>query len=125
MVVARSSDLRSPAACIKGRRIEATLCPRSLERILPRHLVARPRAAQRIAIRAGVAALRRDENDAVRRARAINRSSGRTLEDLDVVDVGGIEMDHPIGGRRPFLLTTHVPTANASTAGIDLIEVRG
>ena len=68
--------------------------------------------------------LGRDQNHAVGRARAIDRCRCRAFQDLDVLYVIGVDVDHPVWRRGAFELSAHILTANPCPAGIDRIEVR-
>src|SRR2546422_738735 len=59
-------------------------------------VVERRGGAVREARRAGAARLRRDQHDALAGARAIDRARGRALQDLDVLDVVGVQVDGAI-----------------------------
>ena len=69
------------------------------------------RSEYRVCARA--TALRRDEDDAVRRARAVDRRRRRALENLDALDVARIEIHHAVRRRRALELAADVLSADA------------
>ena len=66
----------------------------------------------------------RYQNHAVCRARAVNRSRSSTLQNLHVLDVIGVDVDHAVRRRGALELAAHILAANSCPAGIDRIEVR-
>src|SRR6267143_6968939 len=88
------------------------------------YLVAGERAAQLITRYSGATMFGGDQDHAVRGSRAVNRCCGRPLQDLDVLDVVGVDVDHAVGRGSSFALTPVVLSTDASAACVDRIEVR-
>ena len=76
--------------------IEAALAGPRLQRNEMADVVERRGGTVRKARRVGAARLRRDQHDALAGARAIDRARGRALQDLDVLDVVGVQVDGAI-----------------------------
>src|SRR5213592_2973572 len=68
------------------------LRPRALQRIGAVEVVGGDRAAERVVGRAGFTVLGRDQHDALAGARTVDGRRGRTLEDLDRLDVVGVDV---------------------------------
>ena len=66
----------------------------------------------------------RYQNHAVCRARAVNRSRRGTLQNLHVLDVIGVDVDHAVRRRCSLELTAYILAADSGSARIDRIEVR-
>ena len=115
----------APASRDGGCRAPLALPVLPLQRIDLRDLVVRSRSCGASSASVPSAALRRDEDDAIRRARAVDRRRRRSLENLDALDVGGIEIHHPVRRRRSLELAADVLSADARRrTGVDRIEVR-
>ena len=64
-----------------------------------------------------------DEDYTVGRASSIDCRCGRALQNLDVLDVLRVDVDHSVRGRCALELTAVVLTAYSAAAGIDRVEV--
>ncbi len=131
--VGRARDRRTPAAeaarladvvARPGGHVEQPLAEAALERLLARDHVVRSGRAELVVRLPRAAVLRRDQDDAVRRAGAVDRRRGRAFENLDILDVVGIHVDHAVRGGRALELAAVVLAAHAAAARVDRIEVR-
>ena len=79
-----------------GLHAEAALPIRPLQPYEMVHVVERRGRAQRETRRAGAAGLRRDQDDALARARAVDRTRSSAFHDLHVLDVVRVQVHRPV-----------------------------
>ena len=94
-----------PTKRLSMRRIREVLRLRHqglTERVIARMLGVSNGVVHGYVRRARLAGLRRDENDALSCARAVQRTGGRALQDLDVLDVVRVDVRRAIRLRRPL-----------------------
>ena len=109
---AANARARIIAISRSGGDAPAPLRVSRLQRVVAAGPVGGRRAAEGEARRPGMPRFRRDENDALRRARSVNRARRGALQDLDGLDVVRVDVNRtvllrgPIGRARDVL---HVP----------------